>query len=307
MIVGFVSIALTQLRTILPIKDFLEIPVRDDASEFSTFRRGPSALDALAGLGISVGGKRVIDLGAGFGAMSLACSEAGAADVLAVDVNQERLDAIAARGAASGVVIRTRAANLLAVWDAPADADIAFLVGVVEYAGLWDTSAEVADLQVAIFRAAFDSLKPGGRLVFGSKNRLWPRFAIKDANTAQPLVNVLPRARADQLSQLLSGTPYRHHIHSPRGWAALMTTAGFDTVDTYVPFFSYQFPLRIVTRPRPRDVREVRRISMSKEQRGVAWGRAGLIRAAITVAAGTLGLQVGSSTIAVARKPCASS
>ena len=234
--------------------------------------------------------------------MSLACAEAGATDVLAVDINQARLDAIACRGVASGVHVRTHLANLLEPWAGPTDADIAFLVGVVEYAGLWDESAAVGDLQLAIFRAAFDSLTPGGLLVFGSKNRLWPRYLLKDANTAQPLVNALPRARANQVSQWLSGKPYRHHIHSPDGWAALMVSAGFDAVDTYVPFFSYQFPLKLVQRPSLQDVRDIRRIPMSTEQRAVAWGRAGFIRAGITVGAGVLGLQIGSSTVVIARK-----
>lgn len=286
-------------------KGFLEIPVRDDAREFSTFERGPNVLRALGGLGLSVERKRVVDLGAGYGSLSIACLKAGATDVLAVDIHPERLDAIAARGRAAGVEVRTRRANLLDPWATTEAADIAFLIGVVEYAGLWSLAANVADLQRSVFGAAYDALKPGGRLVFGSKNRLWPRFVFKDVNTGQPLVNVLPRRAADRLSRRLSGKPYRDHIHSPRGWAQLMETAGFEDVQTYVPYLSYQFPLEIVRAASFGDIPRVRRIPATTEERRVAWGRLGVVKAVVMAAAGTAGIQMGHSTIAIASKPLA--
>lgn len=287
----------------MALKEFLEIPVRDDAEEFSTFRRGPNVLRALTAIGISPRGRRVVDLGAGYGSLSIACAEAGAADVLAVDINHERLNAIAERGAAAGLQVRTRQANLLEPWGAAGDADLVFLVGVVEYAGLWDENGDVSDLQTAVFRAAYDALRPGGRLVFGSKNRLWPRFAVKDAHTRQPLVNVLPRDKADQLSLRHSGRPYRHHVQTPQGWANLIGRAGFDAIETYVPYLSYQFPLAIVKTPSFKDIRTARSIPDTAEERAVAWGKAGTVRALIMASAGAVGVQMGSSVMAVAQKP----
>ena len=284
-------------------EQFVTIPVRDDAQEFHTFERGRTVLRALSGIGVSVQGQRVVDLGAGYGSLSLACLKAGAAEVVAVDIHQERLDAISARAAEQGISVQTRTANLLHPWGQASSADVAFLIGVVEYAGLWDASSEVADLQRTVFTTAFDALRPGGTLIFGSKNRLWPRYIAKDVHTGQPLINVIPRSVADKLSLRFAGRLYRHHIHSPRQWHALITSAGFGDVQTYVPYLSYQFPLEIVVRPSFADINRVRRMAMTSEERGVAWGRAGAVKAGIMATAGAAGIQMGSSMFAIAIKP----
>jgi predicted RNA methylase len=287
----------------MPLKEFLEIPVRDDAQEFSTFQRGRRVLTALSDLGLTVEGKHVVDLGAGFGSLSIACAEAGAKEVLAADVHPDRLSAIEARAREAGVAIRTMRANLLQPWPASGTADLAFLIGVVEYAGLWDEHAEVATLQRAVFEAAHGALRPGGRLVFGSKSRLWPRFVARDVHTGQPLVNVLPRSSADRVSRRFSNAPYRHHIHSPKGWMELVRAAGFVDVKAFVPYLSYQFPLKIVNRPTFEDIRRVRRLPLTPEERRVAWGRLGTAKAALMATAGMFRMQMAHSTILVATKP----
>jgi len=281
----------------------LIIPARDDAREFRTFARGTRVLRAFTDLSITVDQQRVVDLGAGYGSLSIACAREGARDVLAVDANQDRLDAIGARSREQQVDVRTRQANLLDPWDDQANADVVFLIGVVEYAGLWDEHADVRDLQRRVFHTALEVLKPGGLLVFSSKNRLWPRFIFKDVHTDQPLVNLLPRSAADAVSRRLSGSPYRHHIRSPKGWASLIASAGFSQVQTFVPYLSYQFPLAIVDRPSFGDIKRVRRLPQNDEERRAAWGRMGTLKAALMAAAGSAGIQMGSAVVATARKP----
>ena len=279
-----------------------EIPARDDVAEFRTFHRGDRMMAALREIGVEVAGKRVVDLGAGYGSCAIAAASAGAASVLAVDIHQDRLDVIAARADERGVEVELKRINLLHPATLSGDADVVFLVGVVEYAGLWDTDTPVSALQERVFTTAYRSLREGGQLVFGSKNRLWPRYVVKDANTGQPLVNVLPRGWADRLSLRISGEPYRHHIHSPAGWMKLMHKAGFGPVQCFCPFLSYQFPLKIVRRPTVRHVREIRRSLRNPEESKVAWGRLGTARAGLMVASSTVGLPVAHSVVAVATK-----
>lgn len=286
----------------MPISRPLEIPARDDVTELRSFRRGERFIKLLEDVGVDVAGQNVVDLGAGFGSLSLAAAKAGAQNVVAVDVDAGRLQAVAVRAAAQEAEVQVLRANLLEGVPEVRHAHVALLVGVVEYAGLWDRSAPVRELQRRVFKTAFDCLLPGGHLVFGSKNRLWPRFVVKDANTSQPLVNVLPRRIADRLSLRLAGVPYRHHIHSPRSWAKALGEVGFDPVDCYFPFLSYQLPLRFAGRPSCSDLRLARAQLQTREDYESAWGRLGSLRAALMIGSATLKLPVSHSVVAVATK-----
>jgi len=281
-----------------------EVPVRDDATELPTFRRGERVIDLLKDAGIGFEGRNVVDLGAGFGSLSIAAARAGA-NVVAVDVHTRRLGEIAARADAQGAPVRVIRANLLEGVPGVRDADIALLIGVVEYAGLWDNQASVAALQRRVFKTAHDCLRPGGQLVFASKNRLWPRFIVKDVHTGQAFVNALPRRVANHVSLRLDGVPYRHHIHSPRAWGRAMHEVGFDSVDCFFPFLSYQLPLRLARRPTLEDMRLARACVETKEELANAWGTIGSLRAALMVACASLRLPISHSVVAVATKQVA--
>lgn len=282
--------------------EFLEIPVLDDANGSGTRGRGADMLGQLAAIGVDTRGRRVVDLGAGFGSLSMASARAGARRVVAVDVHPGRLEAIDQRARLSGLRISTLQMNLLDDWTGTADADVAFLVGVVEYAGLWNLDAPPAQLQEKVIRTAFAALRPGGVLVLATKNRAWPAFAYRDAHTQQPLVNCLPRGLADRVSMLRSEGPYRLHIHSPTGWAALVRSAGFSDVSLYVPYFSYQMPILVVDRPRFRDVVTIRRWPKQGEERAVATGRAWLVKAVLMALASLFRIPLSHSIVIVATK-----
>lgn len=277
------------------------IPARDSATEFQAFDRADRVLRLLAEKGVDVAGKSVVDLGTGFGFLAIAAAQRGASHVVAIDANPNRLDQVEARASAAGVAVETRNTNLLRP-DALPDADIAFLIGVVEYAGLWEDRVAVADLQRQIFRTAYESLRPGGLLVFGSKNRIWPRFLVDDVHRRKPLLNVLPRRVADWLSLAVDGVPYRHHIHSPRRWRAMVLAAGFSDVETYYPHFSYQFPLLLRKRPSLRDLVEIRRMPMVSEERRAALSRVWPAKGALMALGARAGLPLSHSIVLIARR-----
>lgn len=277
------------------------IPARDDANEFTGFRRADRLFDLLEDVGVTVAGRRIADLGTGYGFLSLAAAQRGA-DVLALDADPKRVEEVRRRATELGVAIRALEANLLAPPAGLGTVDAAFLIGVVEYAGLWDDAAEPSELQRRIFRTAYDLLEPGGVLVFGSKNRLWPRFVVGDVHTQQPLVNALPRRLADRLSRRMSGAPYRHHIHGPRGWETLLERAGFRETTTYLPYFSYQFPLLMPQRPTFGDAPQLRRVALAPQEHDAALSGPWRGKAALMAAASAVGLPLSHSVIIVARK-----
>lgn len=280
----------------------LVIPVRDDAREFPRYDRGREFIDLLAGLGANVQGRRVAELGAGYGSIARAAARAGAAQVYALDVQGERIEEAARRAGAEGFSVEPIRANLL---DPPPDlpqVDLALLIGVVEYAGLWDETEPVESLQRRVFETAYQMLAPGGTLIVGTKNRLWPTFALRDVHTRRPLVNILPRPLADRLSRRFDGAPYRHHLHTPRGWVNLLREAGFSRVECSYPYFSYQFPLLAVDRPRFGDIPHLWRHDVPPDVARAVYGRFPRLKAYAIAAAAAAGLPLTHSVLLKAQK-----
>lgn len=278
------------------------IPARDDAEQFSEYCRPRRFLDLLAPLGVDVQGARIADLGTGFGSTAIECARSGAREVIAFDANLERLAIVDERAAAAGVRVETRQINLLSPPVEGGEVDVAFLIGVVEYAGLWDETKEPSDLQRQVFQTALSILRPGGVLVFGSKNRIWPRFIVEDPHTHLPLVNVLPRRAADALSWRMRRTPYRHHIHGARKWESLLRETGFRQVRGYRPYFSYQLPVLIPNRPSLRLVSTIRNLPLSDEEARAARGPRWLPKSLLMGLTGDLGLPVSHSVLMLAWK-----
>jgi SAM-dependent methyltransferase len=279
-------------------------PVRDDAREFRTFDRGMYFVEALNGLDIPVQGRRVADLGTGFGSIAIAMAKVGAAHVLAVDAHPDRVREVTARAREAGVSLETAQVNLLQPVD-PSLANsfqVALLIGVVEYAGLWDLDESVEALQQRVLEHAYQLLDTGGTLILGTKNRLWPRYAVRDAHTRRPLVNALPRRWADRLSRRLDGGPYRQHIHSPAGWERVLRAVGFRAVTCYYPYFSYQFPVRTVAKPGLNDLRILAGQPVPPEVARTAIGRLWLPKALLMIFSSTLGMPMSGSLIIKAEK-----
>jgi SAM-dependent methyltransferase len=278
------------------------IPALDDAADYSDVDRGSLFLGALEQVGVSVVGATVADLGTGFGSIAIAAAKRGARGVLAVDVDPDRLSVVRGRARAAEVELETVEGNLLDLPASLGHIDIAFLIGVVEYAGLWDPESSVDDLQQRVLKTGFDALKPGGVLIVGSKNRLWPWFFLKDAHTGRPLVNFLPRQWADSVSRTIGGRPYRHHIHSPQRWARMLQSVGFSSVTCFFPYFSYQFPLFLVARPSFGAIREVRVRLRSMGDTNAAIGRLWRLKAAVMAFGGAAHVPLSHGVILVARK-----
>lgn len=224
------------------------IRILDDRAKFPAVDRTQYVLKLLREIDVSFEGKRVADLGAGFGSISIALAKGGA-DVVAIDANEQQIEELKRRAATDGVKLEAYVGNLLEDLNFISDAELALMVGVVEYAGMWNDTDAVEDLQVKVLRTAYDSLRPDGTFVLCTKNRIWPFFAVSDVNTGMPLVNVLPRPLAEKVSQRLSGKPYRIYIHSPRKWQDLLEKAGFRQSEVYYPFLSYQFPIGVSRKP----------------------------------------------------------
>jgi 2-polyprenyl-3-methyl-5-hydroxy-6-metoxy-1,4-benzoquinol methylase len=278
------------------------IPALDDVERNPDVARGDMFLAALKAMDVGVAGRRVADLGSGYGTLALAMARGGASKVLAVDANAVRLDRMRDRAAQAGIEVETINANLLAELPYATQFDVVTLIGVAEYAGLWDTQAPVEALQMRVFRAAHNLLRPGGKLVFASKNRLWPPFAVRDVNTGQFAVNALPRRVTRWVMHRSHRPPYRHYIHTPGGWRGLVIGSGFRKAECFYPYFSYQFPLAVVRRPSLMDVRRLRSIVRSDDEGARAGGSLPTLKALAIALASAAGIPAAPSVIIVASK-----
>jgi len=96
----------------------------------------------------TVAGRRVLDVASGSGLVAIAAAKAGAASVVAGDIDPHAVAAIAVNAAANDAAIEPRAFDLAA--DAPGDAEV-ILAGDVFY------QRELAQLALRFARAAADA------------------------------------------------------------------------------------------------------------------------------------------------------
>jgi ubiquinone/menaquinone biosynthesis C-methylase UbiE len=181
--------------------------------------RGRGLLRMLAEAGAGpIAGQRVLDLGAGFGALSVYYAHLGA-EVVAVDPNAERLQVGVAVARRYGLAVSSVVAHAEAV---PLP-DAAFHVAVANNALCYvvDRVARRAALAELL-----RMLMPGGWLVARNPNRLTPL----DPFTSLPLVALMPPSLSRRTARALRRHRSDVRLNSPFGATFELRRAGFAEV-----------------------------------------------------------------------------
>jgi ubiquinone/menaquinone biosynthesis C-methylase UbiE len=181
--------------------------------------RGRLLLRILAEAGCGpVAGRRVLDLGAGFGALSVYFAHLGA-EVVAVDPNEARLRL--------GISVARRYGLAVAAVSAHAHAlplpDAAFHIAVVNNSWCYIVDRHLRRTALAELHRV---LMPGGWLVMRDPNRSTPL----DPFTGLPLLAWLPPVLSRRAARALGRHRSDVRLTSPRGAVRQLRRAGFSEV-----------------------------------------------------------------------------
>ena len=187
-----------------------------DTNSVLAASRGRLLLRLLAQQGMgSIAGRRVLDLGAGFGAMSLYFAHLGA-EVVAVDPNEPRMRV--------ALTIAQRRELPLSVVNAHAQS-LPFPAGSFDVVVANNSLGYILDERT--YHEALSEvhrvLKPSGWVAMRNPNRLHPR----DQFTQLPLVGLLPAALAQRVAHALGRPRSMARLRSPGGTVRGLRRAGF--------------------------------------------------------------------------------
>lgn len=187
--------------------------------------------------------RRALDLGCGAGVISRGLA-AEFAEVIGLDVNPDNVElarSIAGEGGIQNATYRQAHATALPVEDN--SVDLVVVNGVLEWVGVNDRGDNPRELQLRVLKEVARILRPGGVLYLAIENRWHPGTLLKDPHTGLPWVNALPRRMADKLSQRRVHRPFQAWIYGWRALRKLARAAGFSSIDPFIPFTGYQFPM----------------------------------------------------------------
>jgi len=152
---------------------------------------------------ISIKGKRVLDVGCGYGGILLAMADAGAASIAGVEVDAERLHWAKERTDAIGFPADLRVADICV------EADIRKLPSF-DVILMQDVMEHVPDPSVAM-RHISSLLAPGGAVYVQVGNKFSADQLLHDHHCQLPGLTVLAREQAVEYFQVRTGRPADHY------------------------------------------------------------------------------------------------
>jgi SAM-dependent methyltransferase len=190
--------------------------LRLDADSVLAANRGRMFLRLLAEAGAGpIAGWRVLNLGAGFGALALYWAHLGA-EVLAIDPDPQRVRIAVEIAERRGLTVNALTADPERLPLPDASLDLALtedcLFGVIDEQQPGRALREIHRV-----------LRPGGWLVTCNPNRLHPH----DQFTGLPVLRLLPRALAQQVAEALGHHRPNVRLRSPGGAVRQLRRAGF--------------------------------------------------------------------------------
>lgn len=193
-------------------------------------------------------GRRVLDLGAGYGALAVPLEGRGAR-VVAMDISEHRLQVARRRGEkATGCPLRVMQGD---AFESPAlpfasqSFDAVIINGVLEYAGL-ARGISPEWVQARVLREAYRLLAPGGWIYWAIENRYSITYMYGPGHDGLWWSSLLPRRVAGWYSRLVKGHPYRICEPSYVQLRRLLRQVGFRAIRVYGGVMNYNNFTRVI-------------------------------------------------------------
>jgi len=186
---------------------------------------------------------KVLDIGAGFGAISIGLARKF--DTTSIDVNPYTLKFIKYRAEQEKVKINLKKIKNL-VYGLPIKAfDIIVMNGVLEWVGC-DLKGDVESIQKKALKNVFKVLKKKGLLFLAIENRLaFDWFKGKTSHVPIKFIDLIPRKLADWVSLKKRGEKFRVYIYSKWKYKTILKNIGFKKIKFYTAYPNYQKPIKI--------------------------------------------------------------
>lgn len=188
--------------------------------------------------------KTVLDLGCATGGITRVFGEVAR---LAIGADREWDNvSSAARRPSAGSRVWFVQSDALELPFAGRSFDVVLMSGLLEWLGFARPSEPPGRSQLAALCEVRRVLKDGGCVAVGIENRWFPKFLWRSPHQHLRFALLFPARLAWALPQRLYGTKVHERLYGPRGLTRLLRSAGFSTVEMYLPLFSYQFPREVV-------------------------------------------------------------
>lgn len=201
----------------------------------SRYHFSPRRANLLRPLEPALRGRRVLEIGAGCGALTRYLGEIGA-EVCAVEGSPARARVAAARCAGlPGVTVVAETLQALPVQPV---FDVVTLIGVLEYARIFFPGVDGADPVDAMLACARRYLRPGGVLLVGIENQLGLKYfaGYGEDHMAVPMFGIEDRYTADGVVTF-----------GRKALSGRLARAGLPAQQWLFPFPDYKLPVAVLT------------------------------------------------------------
>ncbi len=191
-------------------------------------------------------GARVLDIGAGWGQLTLPLAERGHA-VCALEPTPERMDFIRAAAEQEGSAGRIHFVQADYLDLAMATRfDVILCIGVLEWVGRFSRAGETdaRAAQQRFLEQARRDLAPGGRLVIGIENRLGLKYWLgaPDDHLGRPHIMLFDRQLAAARWREATGEDLRVLVYDMEEYRELLRAAGFSRLAFHAALPDYKLP-----------------------------------------------------------------
>ena len=192
-------------------------------------------------------GSRILDIGAGWGQLSLSLAHMGA-EVTALEPTPERLDFIKTAALQEGIADKCHflQTDFFRI-EFETRFDLALCIGVLEWVPKF-REGNPRELQIDFLRRIRQLLNPGAKLVVGIENRVGLKYLLgaPDDHIALPYITVFDQPLATRKMAEKHGQNLRCFTLSRSEISEFLQAAGFTAVEYYAALPDYKLPEVII-------------------------------------------------------------